>query len=104
MTEHSRVIAALADVPRVGFLPADVRALAARDDSVLDEYAQRALQRVWRAQNFSYWMTQMLHLPPGGESFAFDRRRQLGELENVVSTRAGRTHLAEQYTGWPSGD
>jgi p-hydroxybenzoate 3-monooxygenase len=49
-------------------------------------------------------MTQMLHLPPGGESFAFDRRRQLGELENVVSTRAGRTHLAEQYTGWPSGD
>ena len=80
------------------------RALAARDDSVLDEYAQRALQRVWRAQNFSYWMTQMLHLPPGGESFAFDRRRQLGELENVVSTRAGRTHLAEQYTGWPSGD
>ena len=77
-----------------------VRAIAARDDAVLDEYAQRALARVWRAQNFSYWMTQLLHLPADGSDF--DRRRQLGELDNVVSTRAGQVYLAEQYTGWPS--
>lgn len=76
------------------------RALAAHDDSVLDEYADRALRRVWRAQNFSWWMTQMLHLPPDGSDF--DRRRQLGELDNLVSTRAGQVYLAEQYTGWPS--
>ena len=61
-----------------------------------------ALRRVWRAQNFSYWMTQLLHAAPGGSSF--DLRRQLGELDNVVSTRAGRTYLAEQYTGWPTRD
>lgn len=79
-----------------------VRAIAARDDAVLDEYAQRALSRVWRAQNFSYWMTQMLHLPPAGDAADFDRRRQLGELDNLVSTRAGQAYLAEQYTGWPS--
>ncbi|HEU5145003.1 MAG TPA: 4-hydroxybenzoate 3-monooxygenase, partial [Dermatophilaceae bacterium] len=77
-----------------------VRAIAARDDSVLEEYAQRALARVWRAQSFSYWMTQMLHLPADGSEF--DRRRQLGELDNLVSTRAGQVYLAEQYTGWPS--
>ncbi|MEU3496444.1 hypothetical protein ABZ747_23520, partial [Kitasatospora cineracea] len=29
-------------------------------------------------------------------------RRQLGELDNAVGTRAGRTFLAEQYTGWPA--
>jgi p-hydroxybenzoate 3-monooxygenase len=77
-----------------------VRAIATRDDSVLEEYAQRALARVWRAQSFSYWMTQMLHLPADGSEF--DRRRQLGELDNLVSTRAGQVYLAEQYTGWPS--
>jgi p-hydroxybenzoate 3-monooxygenase len=77
-----------------------IRAVTARDDSVLEEYAERALARVWRAQSFSYWMTQMLHLPADGSEF--DRRRQLGELDNLVSTRAGQTYLAEQYTGWPS--
>ena len=62
----------------------------------------RALDRVWRAHDFSAWMTQMLHLSPGGTPF--DLRRQLGEPENFVATRAGRTCFAEQYTGWPSGD
>ena len=76
------------------------RALASGDDAVLDEYQPRALQRVWRAQNFSYWMTQLLHTAPG--SSGFDIQRQVGELDNVVGTRAGRTYLAEQYTGWPT--
>ena len=76
------------------------RALADGDDTVLAEYQPRALQRVWRAQNFSYWMTQLLHTAPG--STGFDHWRQVGELDNVVGTRAGRTYLAEQYTGWPT--
>ncbi len=77
-----------------------LRALAAEDDTALDQYQPRALQRVWRAQSFSYWMTQLLHVAPGSSSF--DVRRQVGELDNVVGTRAGRTYLAEQYTGWPT--
>ncbi|MEV7524211.1 4-hydroxybenzoate 3-monooxygenase [Streptomyces sp. NPDC091371] len=76
------------------------RALSGEGEAVLDEYQPRALQRIWRAQNFSYWMTQLLHTVPGGS--AYDLRRQLGELDNVVGTRAGRTYLAEQYTGWPT--
>ncbi|MBM6403190.1 4-hydroxybenzoate 3-monooxygenase [Phycicoccus sp. CSK15P-2] len=76
------------------------RALGTGDDAVLEEYQPRALQRVWRAQNFSYWMTQLLHTAPGTGDF--DHRRQVGELDNVVGTRAGRTYLAEQYTGWPT--
>ncbi|MCX4984337.1 4-hydroxybenzoate 3-monooxygenase [Streptomyces sp. NBC_00572] len=76
------------------------RALAGGGEAALDAYQPRALQRIWRAQNFSYWMTQLLHTAPGGS--AYDLRRQLGELDNVVGTRAGRTYLAEQYTGWPT--
>ncbi|MFF5701096.1 4-hydroxybenzoate 3-monooxygenase [Streptomyces sp. NPDC012794] len=77
-----------------------LRALGGAGEAALDEYQPRALQRVWRAQNFSYWMTQLLHTAPGGSPF--DLRRQLGELDNVVGTRAGRSYLAEQYTGWPA--
>ncbi|RKT09423.1 p-hydroxybenzoate 3-monooxygenase [Streptomyces sp. 1114.5] len=76
------------------------RALGPEGDTALDDYQPRALRRVWRAQNFSSWMTQLLHTAPGGT--AYDLRRQLGELDNVVGTRAGRTYLAEQYTGWPT--
>ncbi|MFD4156974.1 4-hydroxybenzoate 3-monooxygenase [Streptomyces hydrogenans] len=78
------------------------RALGPEGEAALEEYQPRALQRVWRAQNFSSWMTRLLHTAPGAS--AFDLRRQLGELENVVGTRAGRAYLAEQYTGWPTRD
>ncbi len=86
---------------------ADVRVLAeeleraVRDDDPdhLDTYSRRALDRVWRAQHFSYWMTTMLHRLP--DATPFDVRRQQGELEAVVSSEAGSTWLAEAYTGWP---
>ncbi|MEU0932410.1 4-hydroxybenzoate 3-monooxygenase [Embleya sp. NPDC005971] len=77
-----------------------VRAFGGEGAGALEDYQPRALQRVWRAQNFSYWMTRLLHTAPGGTPFDF--RRRLGELENVVGTRAGRGYLAEQYTGWPT--
>ena len=67
---------------------------------LLDQYSDRALQRVWKAQNFSYWMTSMLHEQPNAS--AFERKRQLGELDAVVNSRHGSAYLAEAYTGWPS--
>ncbi|WP_417564659.1 4-hydroxybenzoate 3-monooxygenase [Microbacterium sp.] len=66
---------------------------------LLDDYEQTALHRIWKAQNFSWWMTSMLHQMP--EHNDFDRMRQLGELRSVTDSRAGRTYLAEAYTGWP---
>jgi p-hydroxybenzoate 3-monooxygenase len=67
--------------------------------ALLDAYSDRALDRVWKAQQFSYWMTSMLHTPGNGDDFA--RARQLGELNSLVSSRHGRAYLAEAYTGWP---
>lgn len=76
------------------------QALDTQDVQVLETYGPRALARVWRSQNFSYWMTQMLHTPSGAD--AFDVRRQMGELETVTSTKQGRAYVAECYTGWPN--
>jgi p-hydroxybenzoate 3-monooxygenase len=73
------------------------RLVVKRDQGALEHYTQRALTRVWRAQHFSYWMTTMLHR--GDNTSEFDLRRQLGELESVVTTRSGATYLAEGYTG-----
>jgi p-hydroxybenzoate 3-monooxygenase len=76
------------------------RAVRNKEPDALDEYGSRALGRVWKAQHFSYWMTTMLHLLP--HATPFDARRQIGELESVVSSAAGSAYLAEGYTGWPS--
>jgi len=76
------------------------RAVTKNDASLLDAYSSRALDRVWKAQHFSYWMTTMLHLQP--DASPFDLRRQIGELSSVVSSHAGSTYLAEAYTGWPA--
>ena len=75
------------------------RALTRKDGSLLDAYTDRALDRVWKAQHFSYWMTTMLHRL--ADASPFDLRRQVGELSTVVSSTAGSTYLAEAYTGWP---
>ncbi len=73
--------------------------LLERDERLVDEFADRALRRIWKAQHFSWWMTNMLHVAP--DASEFDRLRQLGELRSVVESEAGRTYLAEAYTGWP---
>ncbi|MFH5207607.1 4-hydroxybenzoate 3-monooxygenase [Antrihabitans sp. NCIMB 15449] len=86
---------------------ADVRVLAEtlelailkNDVDALDGYTARALDRVWKAQHFSYWMTTMLHRVDGASDF--DVQRQLGELRSIVESDAGSTYLAEAYTGWP---
>jgi len=73
--------------------------LLENDERPLDGYAEAASHRIWKAQHFSWWMTEMLHLTP--ESSDFDRLRQLGELRSVTDSEAGRRFLAEAYTGWP---
>jgi p-hydroxybenzoate 3-monooxygenase len=73
--------------------------LRSGDPSLIERYPDDVLPRIWRAQHFSWWMTQMLHTAP--DATDFDRHRQIGELESVVESEAGRRFLAEAYTGWP---
>jgi len=65
----------------------------------LDEYSAVCLRRVWKAQRFSWWMTTTLHRSP--EETAFDRQRQIADLDYLTSSRAAMTSLAEQYVGLP---
>ncbi|MFJ4655754.1 4-hydroxybenzoate 3-monooxygenase [Nocardia sp. NPDC088792] len=72
--------------------------LADGNEDVLGVYTDRAIDRVWKAQHFSYWMTTMLHSAAGAT--AFDIERQRGELSLVTGSRHGAAYLAEAYTGW----
>ena len=89
---------------------ADVRVLsralgayyqAGRTD-LLDAYSDTCLRRVWMAQRFSWRMTSMLHRFPDDD--AFHLHLQLAELDEVTTSRAAGTSLAENYVGLPFGD
>jgi p-hydroxybenzoate 3-monooxygenase len=68
-------------------------------NDLLESYSETCLRRVWKAQRFSWWMTQIMHRFP--EETAFDHRRQLAELDYLTHSEAASTSLAEQYTGLP---
>jgi p-hydroxybenzoate 3-monooxygenase len=85
---------------------ADVRVLArglvevcrGGGTALLDAYSATRLRRVWQAQQFSWWMTSMLHiLPDDGDWHA---RQRLAELRYTVSSQAASTSLAERYVGF----
>ena len=68
-------------------------------EELLAAYSETCLRRVWRVQQFSWWMTYMLHR--FNEDSAFEHRRQIAELDYVTRTRAAAQTLAENYAGLP---
>lgn len=65
-------------------------------------YSDLCLRRIWKAQRFSWWMTSLLH--KFDERSSFENEVQLAELDYVVSSRAAKTALAENYVGLPFED
>ena len=65
----------------------------------LDAYTGTALRRVWRAQDFSNYMTQLLHDLGQG---SFDRMLQLSRLDYLERSTAAARSLAENYAGLPA--
>ncbi len=65
----------------------------------IESYSQTCLQRIWKAQRFSWWMTSLLHRFP--EAGPFDARLQLAELDYLTASRAASAALAENYVGLP---
>ena len=70
-----------------------------RSDAGIDDYSGRALRRVWKAERFSWWMTNTMHRFP--DSGAFGQRMQEAELDYLSGSRAASTALAENYVGLP---
>ncbi len=66
---------------------------------LLERYSQICLRRVWKAERFSWWMTQLLHEFP--EKDGFDRRLQETERDYFLNSEAGRATIAENYVGLP---
>jgi p-hydroxybenzoate 3-monooxygenase len=91
----------------VNLAAADVRLLSAALEQYykqgcsvgIDNYSRRALERVWKAERFSWWFTSITHRFP--EMDAFARRLQIAELNYIQESRAAQQVLAENYVGLP---
>jgi p-hydroxybenzoate 3-monooxygenase len=84
---------ALADI-RV-LAPALCESLKNGNDDLLETYSEKCLERVWRAEEFSNYMTQMLH---PHEEDDFENEVQRARLRQVVSSKEASTVLARNYT------
>jgi p-hydroxybenzoate 3-monooxygenase len=69
------------------------------DDKGLDDYSQRALARIWKAQRFSWWMTMLLHRFP--DRITYEDKLQDTEMAYLFSSEAAQRSLAENYVGLP---
>jgi p-hydroxybenzoate 3-monooxygenase len=69
------------------------------DSKGLDNYSEKALSRVWKAQRFSWWLTTLLHTFP--DSIAYDQKLQEVEMAYLFSSDAAQSSLAENYVGLP---
>ncbi|WP_028035280.1 4-hydroxybenzoate 3-monooxygenase [Chelativorans sp. J32] len=83
----------------------DVRVLAEalvehyteRSNAGIDTYSARVLNRTWKTERFSWWMTSLLHTFP--ETGPFGRRIQRAEFDYLAASRIAQQSLAENYTG-----
>jgi len=69
------------------------------DTAGIDSYSQKALARVWKAERFSWWMTNLLHRFP--EQSDFDIKMQMAEIEFLRDNEAAQMVMAQNYVGLP---
>ncbi|MGW7542074.1 4-hydroxybenzoate 3-monooxygenase [Streptomyces sp. NPDC054770] len=84
-------------------------ALAHGDGTGLARYAADCLPRVWRAHEFSHWMSGLLHGPAGADGTGtgtgdadearYARALQYARLESLRTSRTHQDFFAENYTG-----
>ena len=69
------------------------------DNEGLEAYSERALARVWKAERFSWWFSQLMHRFP--DQNEFDIRMQRAEIEFLRDSEAAQKAMAENYVGLP---
>jgi len=67
----------------------------------LDTYSDTCLRRVWRVQDFSMLLTELLHRLPDADPFAAGVQR--ARQRYLAESAAMRTTIAENYVGLPIG-
>ena len=69
------------------------------DKGAVQKYSAKALDRVWKASRFSWWMTTTLHHFP--EQGDFGQHMQEAEIAYLEGSEAAQAALAENYVGLP---
>ncbi len=72
---------------------------ANKDAKGIDQYSERALARVWKAERFSWWFSSLMHRFP--DQSGFDLRMQQADLAFLRSNEAAQKAFAENYVGLP---
>ncbi|MFM2263274.1 MAG: 4-hydroxybenzoate 3-monooxygenase [Pseudomonadota bacterium] len=70
-----------------------------RSEAGINTYSQRCLKRIWRAERFSWWFTQLMHQFPSDT--AIDHKLKMAELDYLMNSDAGQRTIAENYVGLP---
>ncbi|MTI18867.1 4-hydroxybenzoate 3-monooxygenase [Rhodobacteraceae bacterium RKSG542] len=65
----------------------------------LEDYSNTALKRVWASENFSWRMTQLMHVFP--DTDAFEEKIQRNNYELLLSSEAHQRAIATEYVGLP---
>lgn len=76
-----------------------IAALRRDDERPLNRYSSECMPRIWRAQEFSHWMINLLHNPAGSDDAVFLRALQRARLASLQSSRAHQDFFAENYVG-----
>ncbi|GJL83112.1 MAG: p-hydroxybenzoate hydroxylase [marine bacterium B5-7] len=65
---------------------------------LINRYSATCLKRVWGAERFSWWMTNLLHRFSDNR---FDLRVQQADLEYYTTSHSAQKTIAENYVGLP---
>ena len=65
----------------------------------IDSYSQKALARVWKAERFSWWFSNLMHRYP--DQTDFDKKMQLAELAFLRQSPEAQAAMAINYVGLP---
>jgi p-hydroxybenzoate 3-monooxygenase len=72
---------------------------AEKSEAGIDNYSQRCLRRIWRAERFSWWFTSLMHQFP--DTGGFGQKVQEAELDYLIHSESASRSLAENYVGLP---
>ena len=69
------------------------------NDDALDSYSEQALDRVWKAERFSWQLSKLMHQFP--DDSPFEKRMQRAEFDYISASETASRALAENYVGLP---
>lgn len=67
----------------------------------IDRYSEIALDRVWKAERFSWQLSMLMHQFP--DHNPFEKRMQRADFDYIKSSEVGSKSIAENYVGLPLG-